>query len=195
MRLARVTNMRVDAEEAALRADAAGREQERRDRARRWDESCAKHAAAFQQSYAAFGQQPPMRVGDESPFKFRRRLFRGIQDRLPDGHRLVGVEADQLGSDAIEEFERLLFEAAEKEGVEPSGSNLPPTVDDPRAMRMRQDSTNGRTFVEWKAKESFIKALGRPGRRVVAIHGKDGEAIWPVKLREAGFVRPGLVSR
>jgi hypothetical protein len=107
-----------------------------------------------------------------------------LQDKLPDGHDLVRVNADELDSDIIDQFEQMLFEAAQRESEEPSGSNLPETVDDPRARHERMDAATGMRKIEFAAKESFIKGLNRRGRRVLRLVDPRGPRVllgapWP----------------
>jgi hypothetical protein len=171
---------RMRADDASSRA---AEEQERRDRARRWDESCSKHQAAYDPIYGKFGEKAPARVADESPKRYRRRLFPGLQDKLPDGHDLVRVNPDELDGDVIGNFEKMLHDAAEKEAAEPSGSNLPETVGDPRARHERIDDA-GMKKIEWAAKRSFIADLNRSGRRVLRLVDPTGPRVllgapWP----------------
>jgi hypothetical protein len=43
----------------------------------------------------------------------------------------------------------------------------------------------GAKFIEYHAKRSFIADLGRRGMRVAAVYGKNGEVIYPLRLRQA----------
>jgi hypothetical protein len=169
------------------RSDDAGRESEeraRRDRARRWDQSGANYQAAYDPIYGKFGEKAPARVADETPKRYRRKLFRGLQDKLPDGHDLIKVNADELDSDIIDQFEQMLFEAVQRESETPSGSNLPDDVYDARAKHERTDAATGLRKIEFAAKESFIKSLSRPGRKVLRLVDPTGPRVlwgapWP----------------
>jgi hypothetical protein len=191
-RLASVMSRKNDIAEAELRADADEEREERRDRSKRWAESCAKHQAKYDEVYGKFGERAPARVADESPFKYRRRLFRGLQDKLPSDSNLIGLDPDELNTEAIEPFEGLLLEAAAKEGAQPSPENTP--SDGSLIARHRTDEATGQRFTDWYGKRSFIADLSRRGQRVVAFL-KDGEAVWPPRLREAGFGKQGLLVR
>jgi hypothetical protein len=191
-RLATLMGRRNDIAEAELRADADEEREERRDRAKRWAESCAKHQARYDEVYGRFGERAPARIADESPFKYRRRLFRGLQDRLPSDSKWRGVDCDQLDKEAIGPIEEEVLQAAQKEGEQPSPENMP--SDGSLIARHRVDAASGQKFIDWYGKRSFIADLARRGQRVVAFL-KDGEAIYPPRLRETGFVKEGLISR
>jgi hypothetical protein len=156
--------------------EAAEEEQERRDRARRWDESCARHQAKFDQAFEKFGERAPARIADESPAKYRRRMFASLKRKLPDDSDLAAVDPHELGSDLIEKFENMLIEAAAKEAEEPSEGNLPDDVYDPRARRERMDSM-GQRRTEFLARTSFIAQMSRPGRRVLRIFDPTNERV------------------
>jgi hypothetical protein len=156
---------------AMRRTDAADRdaeERERRDKARRWGESCARTQAKYDEQFQRFGEKAPARIADETPKRYRRRMFSALKDKLPDHHDLARVKADELDSDIIDQFEQMLFDAVQREAEQPSGSNVAETVDDPRARREITDDA-GVKKVTWAAKESFIKSLNRSGRRVARI--------------------------
>jgi hypothetical protein len=115
-----------------------------------------------------FGVKAPQPIADESARHYRRRLFAEGQNRLPDGHRLVGIDPHKVGGDAIKGMEDTLFEELRREAIRPTGSNVPQTISDPRAQREVTDAMGTRK-IEWHARESFIKTCGlnRAGRRVV----------------------------
>jgi hypothetical protein len=166
---------------AMRRADDAERE-EQREQARRDRARCAEHQARFDERFTRHSVKAPLPAADEAPPTYRRRLFGIGQSLLPSGHELTGLDAADLDKSAIVEFERQLFDALDEEAESPSGSNLPKTVDDPRAKRERMDSAGGKT-VTWHAKQSFIKGMMRPARRVLAFHGRDGQIIYPPRAR------------
>jgi hypothetical protein len=118
-----VTGYLAESAARQVRADAAEAEQERRERARRWDESCVKHASRYDEVFQKFGERAPARIADESPAKYRRRMFDSLRRKLPDGHELADVDPKELTSDLIEKFEQMLFEAAERESETPSGKS------------------------------------------------------------------------
>jgi hypothetical protein len=143
---------------------------------------CAEHQARFDERLVRHSVKAPLAAADEAPPRYRRRLFGIGQSLLPDGHDLTKFDAADLDGSAIVPFEQQLFEALDEEAESPSGSNLPKTVDDPRAKRERTDSAGGKV-VTWHAKRSFIKDMMRPARRVIAFHDRDGRIIYPSRAR------------
>jgi hypothetical protein len=166
-----------------IRADAAAEAEQERDRLRRDAALCAKHQRKYDDLFQRFNKRAPEPRADDDPPDYRRQLFRIGQTMLPSGHELTGFDPRELNGSAIIPFEKQLFDALAKEAEEPSGDNLPQTVDDPRAKRERTDDM-GAKFIEYRAR-SFITDMGRRGMRVAAVYGKNGDVIYPLRLREA----------
>jgi hypothetical protein len=78
----------------------------------------------------------------------------------------------------------MLFEAVKSEAENPTGDNLPQSPDDPRAKRIIFDDSLGRSVVTYKARESFIKGLSRPARRII-IHDPMSNRGYEVLKRSA----------
>jgi hypothetical protein len=155
---------RGDARRVKMRADA----DERR-------EIQATYADAFQ----SFGTETPAPADDEPPARYRARLFNRLARRLASDHELSSIRADDLGSQAVvfDNFERMLLDAARQEGLRPSIDNLPPSGE--MIARHRADADTGAKVTEFYGRQSFIKSMGRPGRKVERIvDRKTGNAIW-----------------
>jgi hypothetical protein len=110
----------------------------------------------------------PEPADDERPSSYRNRLFNRLARKLAPDHELASIRADDLGPQPVvlDRFEAMIIEAAKAEGARPSVENLP--SDGSMVMRTRTDDMNGKS-IEWYGKESFIKSMGRPGRRVAKI--------------------------
>jgi hypothetical protein len=148
--------------DAAARADAI-------ERAKRRDQKQQKFQSRYDSAYRAYGVDgaPPPHEGEDSE-RYRDRLAAGLQRRLPDGHALKDIDFSGLDYGATKNLESDLIADSMAEAAEPSPENLPETVDDPRAKRERTDSMGTKT-ITWAAKESFIRGLSRPARRVARI--------------------------
>jgi hypothetical protein len=116
----------------------------------------------------------PQPAADEYPGDYRRRLFKGLLDKLPLGRDLLGLDPNELDTHAIKAFELQLIDATKGEGENPTGSNIPEDLDDPRARRERTDNM-GRRFIEWKVKHSLIKDFSRPLLKVLRFIGPSGK--------------------
>jgi hypothetical protein len=159
------------------RADALEAE-EARERLKRDANRNQEHMIRYDSAFVEHGARAPLPALDERPPEFRRRLFGMGQSLLPKGHELRKFRADEVGPSAILPLEKELFSALSDEAASPSGSNLPQTVDDPRAKREVTDSMGTKT-VNWAAKEHYIKGMSRPARRVARIVDPTrGIAIW-----------------
>jgi hypothetical protein len=170
-----------------IRADAAEEAENERQWLRDCAEACRELQERYDSAFAPFSRKAPQPEADANPRSYRCDLFKVGQSMLPSGHELTKQSRDEmegLSHNAFSNLERLLLAALAKEAEEPSGDNVPDDVADPRAKRERTDAMGGK-FVEYHAKRSFIADLGRRGMRVAAIHGKEGEIIYPLRLREA----------
>lgn len=178
-RLDAILDQRLKREEAELaRADAVI-EDARRQRQRAHVEERRLIAQAYDDAYRSFGVATPEAADDERPSSYRARLFNRLVRRLPSGHDLADVRADDLGSQPVvfDNFEREMIKAAITEGERPSAANLP--SDGSLICRNRVDSATGERSVEWFGTESYIKGMGRPGRRVEKIvDRRSGLPIW-----------------
>jgi hypothetical protein len=77
----------------------------------------------------------------------------------------------------FDNFEAMLLQAARAEGERPSAANLP--SDGSLISRTRIDQATGEKSLDWYGTESFIKQMGRPGRRVEKIiDRRSNQAIW-----------------
>jgi hypothetical protein len=153
-------------EEEQRRADAA-LEAARRQKARSYAEGCREYAARYDDSFASFSVQTPQPVDGEHPEKYRIRLFNRLARKLPEGHEWGSTRADDLPlGPAMDRIEEFVLAAAKAEGERPSAENLP---EDGIIMRTRTDANTGSRFNEFYGRESYIKQMGRPGRRVERI--------------------------
>ena len=165
-----------DREEAQARADAE-MEVARRQKARAFAESCRQYQARYDDAYSSFGVQTPTPVDGEHPEKYRIRLFNRLVRKLPEGHAWSDTRADDLPlGPAMDNIEQLVLEAAKAEGLAPSMENLP---EDGTIIERRRSDDAGMKINEFWGRESFIKSMGRPGRKVAAIvDRRTGQAIW-----------------
>jgi hypothetical protein len=155
----------ADAQRAKARADS-----ERR------SEIQVRYADAFN----GFNVETPPPVDDETPGQYRRRLFGRLQRKLPDGHELADLRADDIGNlspTAFAHFEGRLLEEALREGQTPSFENLP--ADGSLVARHRVDSVTGEKSTMFYGRRSFIADMNRSGQRVVRFVDRNtGSILW-----------------
>ena len=172
---------RLRREEQELARQDASLEEARRQRQRANAEARRQIAGVYDDAFRSFGTEVPAAVDDEAPAAYRRRLFNRLARKLPSGHDLADVRADDVSGQPIvfDNFEALIIEAAKREGAKPSFENLP--SDGEMVARHRSDDT-GTRFTEFFGRSSFIKDMTRPGRKVAAIYDRNsGQAIWQAR--------------
>jgi hypothetical protein len=162
--------------EAVEAQQAAEREEARRARMRDAMYERTEIGSRYADAFRAFGSEVPAPVDDESPSRYRARLYNRLARRLPPDHKLASVRADDLGSQpqVFDNFEEMIIAAAKAEGERPSQENLP--SDGSMIARTRVDDMNQR-MTEFFGKQSFIKDFTRPGRRVARIVDPRSRAI------------------
>ena len=154
--------------EAIEAQQADEREEARRVRMRDNAEARREIAARYADAFRAFGTEVPAPADDEPAGAFRKRLFNRLARKLPSGHELSEIRADDISSSptVYDHFEREVIKAAQAEGEKPSTENLPPSGE--IVARHRTDDM-GQRMTEFFGKESFIKSMSRPGRRVLRL--------------------------
>jgi hypothetical protein len=154
-----------------------------RERLRREEQELARQDASLEEGLAGLAA-PECAPTPKREDKFRRQTpmrshhSAANLQRLPTGHDLADVRADDVASQEVvfSNFEALLLQAARQEGEKPSAENLPP--DGTLVSRTRVDDMNGKS-INWYGTESFIKGFTRPGRQVERIVDRStGQAIW-----------------
>jgi hypothetical protein len=178
-RLDALLDRKLAAQEAEQARADASLEDARRAKMRDNAEARRLIAQTYDDAFRSFGVTTPEPADDEAPAAFRKRLFNRLARKLPPDHDLAQLRADDLGSQAIvfDNFEAELIKAATVEGASPSFENLPD--DGSLVARHRTDSATGERMTEFFGRESFIRGMGREGRRVRAIVDRNsGQAIW-----------------
>lgn len=161
---AQVTRLeKIEAEQAAEREEA------RRQRQRANAEQRREIQSRYDSAFRSFGTEVPAPVDDEAPSAYRSRLFNRLGRKLSPDHELASIRADDLGNQpqVFDNFEEMIIAAAKAEGERPSQENLPPNGE--IIARHRTDSDTGSKVTEFFGRESFIKDLTRPGRKVLRL--------------------------
>jgi hypothetical protein len=174
-RAARERQLWLDQERA--RADALGEERiAELEQARKHADACVRHQSRYDGAYRALGTSgAPARDEGEYPGDYRRRLMRGLQDKLPSDHPWAGVDPDELDKSAIGPVEQQVIDAAQQEAESPSPELLP--RDDSLIARTRTDPQSGGRVTTFYGRRSFIADMGRPGRKVVRICDPDTQRV------------------
>jgi hypothetical protein len=170
--------------EAQLERDAAADRVQARVQARADAERNRLLQARYSDAFSAFNVEVPPPIDGELPGRYRRRLFDRLVRKLPSSHELAEIRADELQSAVIDNFEPTLLSAAQAEGLRPSSENLPPSGE--LIARTRVDRETGEKSIDYFGRESFIKSMSRPGRRVAKIvDPRSGAVIWGRNFEQA----------
>jgi len=172
-RLAEMINRRADAEQSEIDADQ--RSQEMRDAEKRTDLQ-----ARFEETFSPYGERAPAPVADESVPSYHKRLLRTAQRKLSvaDDRVIPGttsmtvgdvakVPVGELTRSTREAIDPLIHQAASMQAKAPHVSTLPPAGE--FVERHVVDDMTGVRTTEFHGRESFIKGMSRPGRRVLRL--------------------------
>ena len=188
-RMDSVFDQRLRLEEQELAAAAQRRADAARAKARDDAERRRLIAERYDDSFRAFGTEVPAAVDDEAPAAYRRRLFNRLARKLAPDHELAQIRADDVSGQPIvfDNFEAMLLDAAKAEGERPSTENLP--SDGSLIARNRVDDMGAKT-TEFFGRESFVKSMGLPGRRVLRIcNPKTGDVLHGPRFRRTRATR------
>jgi hypothetical protein len=89
---------RLRREEQELARQDASLEEARRQRQRANAEERRLIAGVYDDAFRSFGTEVPAAVDDEAPAAYRRRLFNRLARKLPSGHDLKDVRADDVSA-------------------------------------------------------------------------------------------------
>jgi hypothetical protein len=118
----------------------------------------------FDESLRAIGVRAPLPGLNQSSNDYVRETCRSLQRRyLPQNHDLAGVRFRKLEADALQQFAPQLVEAVKVEAVNPA--NLRP--DEIKPIERLDPQTGRVMYRDWIGQHSFVRDMGRPGRRVV----------------------------
>ena len=132
------------------------------DAARRWQEH-------YQTAVEDIGLSIPPPVLGQTTNDYRREMMRLLkQTFIPTNHDLYKVQMRSLPDDVLAGFEQMLLPACKTEAFNPM------TVPKGEIREVVKVDANGlkvRTFI---GQDSFVKFIGRPGRRVVSFRTDQG---------------------
>jgi hypothetical protein len=127
-----------------------------------------RSARTYQERYdlalKQVGMRAPQPVLGQHPDDYRREVLRTIKKTFLGNHELGRINMRGLPSEVLPQFESQVLDAAVKEAYNPN--SVPPGE-----MRRveRLDQTGRVSEICWIGPVSFVRDMGRPGRRVVSI--------------------------
>jgi hypothetical protein len=133
-------------------------------------DAARKYQAFYDEKLRDIGLKAPQPTLGETVNHYRREVLRTIKRTfLPQSHQYYKVQMRNLPPDALQGFEPLVLKAAVEEANNPQ--NVP--VGELRKIE-RFDETGRTRCIDWIGRESFVRAMGRPGRKVVSFNTPQG---------------------
>jgi hypothetical protein len=116
------------------------------------------------------GVRAPQPVLGDTVNHYRRETLRNLKRTfLPQTHPLYEVQFRELKADALGILEPQLLKAVVVE------ANNPCHVEQGQLKKIERLDQYGQVkTIDWIGQESFVKAMGRPGRRVVSFRTDHG---------------------
>ena len=124
--------------------------------------ACLKYQEYFDNTLRKVGMRAPQPVLGTTVNDYRRETLRTIKHTfLPQNHPLYAVQMRALKADALGALEPQVLQAAVVE------ANNPCHVEPGQLRKVEELDEYGKLkTIKWIGQESFVKAMGRPGRRV-----------------------------
>jgi hypothetical protein len=119
-------------------------------------------------AFTPWGFRAPAPALGCDPNEYRRDLLIKAKKLLPGYNELRHIQIRQLRSDALTQFENLIYPAAKAEAFKAD------SVPDGEMRKIHKPTANGHEITEWIGKESFVKDMSVPPRRVVTFNTTSG---------------------
>jgi hypothetical protein len=110
----------------------------------------------------------PAPVLGEDIAEYRAKLAILAKKQLPADHQLRKVSYRRMDTDIFDRFEPDLLQAVQRAAYDAT------TVPIGEFRKVVEVDSNGMKMVRWVGQESFVKAMGRPGRRVLSFNTTNG---------------------
>jgi hypothetical protein len=126
--------------------------------------ACLKFQEFYDNTLRKVGMRAPQPVLGTTVNDYRRETLRNLKRTfLPQTHPLYEVQFRQLKADALGVLEPQLLQACVVE------ANNPCHVPTGELRKVEELDEFGKLkTIKWIGQESFVKAMGRPGRRVTS---------------------------
>jgi hypothetical protein len=124
--------------------------------------ACLKFQEYYDDTLRKVGMRAPQPTLGQTVNDYRRETLRTIkQTFLPQSHPLYKVQMRALKADALAALEPQVLTACVAE------ANNPCHVEPGQLRKVEELDEYGKLkTIKWIGQESFVKAMGRPGRRV-----------------------------
>jgi len=121
-----------------------------------------KFQAYYDEALRKVGMRAPQPVLGETVNHYRREALRTMKKTFLQHHPLYEVQMRELKADALQVFEPQVLQACVVE------ANNPAHLEPGELRKIEEMDEYGKVrTIKWIGQESFVKQMGRPGRRVV----------------------------
>jgi hypothetical protein len=149
-----------------------------RDQALRMQASARVYQERYDSALTPWDLRAPAPVIGEDITEYRARLAILAKKQLLEDHQLRKIGYRRLDTAVFDNFEPQLLQAVQKAAYDPT--NVPPG----QFRKVTEFASDGTKMVKFIGQESFVKEMGRPGRRVVSFmtpHGRVNASGLPVR--------------
>jgi hypothetical protein len=120
-----------------------------------------KYREYYNKELSDIGFEAPTPKADQKSGHYRRTSLQHFADRfLPQLHEFAKMNYLEMPYDVLKIFEPQVLKACVKEYQNPNNVPLG------ELRKIERKDGFGNTKIEFVGRESFVKAMGRPGRRV-----------------------------
>jgi hypothetical protein len=116
----------------------------------------------YDNALAPWGSRADAKPLSQDVDEYHRNLAVRAKKLLPEGHKLRDIQFRGLRADAFAVLEPQLLSAVSTSAFHPT------SVPQGTIQRREATDSNGHKVINWIGEESFVKAMGIPGRRVVS---------------------------
>jgi hypothetical protein len=129
-------------------------------------DAARKFQAYYDETLRKVGMRAPQPVLNQTVNDYRRETLRTIKRTFfPQNHPLYQVQMRGLRSDALQALEPQVLQACVVEANNPA--HVPPG----ELRKVEELDEYGKLkTIRWIGQESFVKQMGRPGRRVTGFY-------------------------
>ena len=139
-----------------------------RDQALRMQASARVYQERFDNALQPWDMRAPAPVLGEDITEYRQRLAIFAKKQLPVEHELRKVTYRRCDGAILDNFEPQLLQAVQRAAYDPS------SVPVGEFRRVTEIAPDGMKIVKFIGQQSFVKEMGRPGRRVVSFQTPNG---------------------
>ena len=119
-------------------------------------------------AFEPWGMRAPAPALGVDPDEYKRNLLIKAKKLIPGDNELRHVQVRQLPREALSQFENMIYPVAKATAY--SADSVP----DGQMRAIEEKDSNGLKMIRWIGKVSFVKGMGRPGRRVASFNTSNG---------------------